>query len=393
MSEGKRLHIVANTSSSSEAFARRTNELSRFISGIARANCELERCIGESSLSMIRVNPSTRESSSDGRITRHTLPLFETVGTLNPNNIYRKARSVDELRDAFAPLISEMSGIARDADVVLLGGTYFVPWCLLQAARALRKPVVLCYAGILSMEISHLPQDMQETLRLMEKDFYDPGIFYIFPSELTRKTVQGIFGQELRKCEVVYNGVPMEFLQEGDLKKEVAIAFVGRNTSVKNPEFLLPLSEELRKIDSAHQVHMVTSFDPNNSLLQRLRRAGVVVREPMDTPALADFYRSTRVVISPSRFETYGNVPLEAVSSGTPALISPTMGVGEVFSMLGISGYISSFEDPREVAHRLDSIIRGNESVSPEVRERIRKNLTWDRAISRYLEICQMEAA
>jgi glycosyltransferase involved in cell wall biosynthesis len=286
-----------------------------------------------------------------------------------------------------------MARIVQSADVVLLGGTYFVPWCLLQAARLQRKPVVLCYAGILSMEIRHLPDEMQETLRLMERDFYDPRIFYVFPSELTRKTVQQIFGKELPKSEVVYNGVPPEFLAFGESReKEVAIAFVGRNTSVKNPEYLLRLAGALRSSGSPHRIHMVTSVEPDNKLIRELRRAGVIIFEPMDTGRLAEFYRSAHVVISPSKFETYGNVPLEAVSTGTPALISPVMGVGEVFGMLGIGGYITTFEDPLQVAGRIDSIIRTNESVPDEVREKIRRDLSWKQAISRYLKICEAQA-
>jgi glycosyltransferase involved in cell wall biosynthesis len=390
----RNLRIAANTSSSTEAFARRTNELSRFISGIGRQCNELERYIGgKRSLHLIKVHPELRERTREGNVKRFTLPLLETVGTTNPNNIYRKAGTIDELRHAFGPLIYEMARIVKSADVVLLGGTYFVPWCLLQAARLQRKPVVLCYAGILSMEIRHLPDEMQETLRLMEQDFYDPKIFYVFPSELTRKTVQAIFGKELPKSEVVYNGVPPEFLAFGESReKEVAIAFVGRNTSVKNPEFLLRLAGALRSSSSTHRIHMVTSIDPENRLLRELRKAGVIILEPMDTGRLADFYRSAHVVISPSKFETYGNVPLEAVSTGTPALISPGMGVSEVFGMLGISGYITPFDDSLQVAERIDAIIRTNESVSDVVRERIRKNLSWKQAISRYLEICEAQA-
>ncbi|MCI0503567.1 glycosyltransferase family 4 protein [Candidatus Micrarchaeota archaeon] len=390
----RNLRIAANTSSSTEAFARRTNELSRFISGIGRQCCELERCIGgRRSLHLIKAHPELRERSREGNVRRFTLPLLETIGTTNPNNIYRKARTLDELQDAFAPLIAEMARIIQSVDVVLLGGTYFVPWCLLQAARQQRKPVVLCYAGILSMEIRHLPEEMQGTLKLMEKDFYDPRIFYIFPSELTRRTVQQIFGNTLQKSEVVYNGVPPEFLAYSENpEKEVPIAFVGRNTSVKNPEFLLGLAGALRSKGSTHRIHMVTSADPNNSLIRELRKAGVIILEPMDTGRLADFYRSASVIVSPSKFETYGNVPLESVSTGTPALISPGMGVGEVFRMLGIGGYITAFDDPLQVAERADSIIRTNESVPNEVRERIRKDLSWNQAILRYLEICEVQA-
>lgn len=387
----RNVHIIGNTSSSTEAFARRTSEISKFVSGIGRQNLELERGISKATrLTLIKTHPTERETLREGNITRHTIPLLETIHTANPNNIYRNARTLGDLRSAFGNLIEEMALILKDADVVLLGGTYFVPWCLLQAAREARKPLVLCYAGILSKEITHLPIRMQETLKLMEQDFYDPKIFYIFPSMLTKGVVEGIFGKKVRSCEVVYNGVPLEFLSLlGPSKKEFPVAFIGRNTPVKNPEFLLGLAEAL---DRRHALYMVTKTDPANRLIRELKAQGVIVLDPMGTDDLARFYSSCGVVVSPSRFETYGNVPLEAISTGTPALISSSMGVGEVFGMLGLSAYIDRFEDAQLIAGRIGRMIEGNERVGEDVRSKIREKLSWPAVISRYLEICLMQA-
>jgi glycosyltransferase involved in cell wall biosynthesis len=386
----RRVHIAANTSSSTEAFARRTNEISRFISGIGRQNSELERSIPDGMrLSLIKTHPTSSERRLEGRISRYTFSLEETLRTRNPNNIYRMSGSIEELRSNFEPLIEEISGIVREADVVLLGGTYFVPWCVLQAARRERKPAVLCYAGILSMEITHLPHEMQRTLRLMEQDFYDPNIFYIFPSQLTRKTVQEIFRRPLESSEVVYNGVPPEFLAiEGPSRKVTQVAFVGRNTPVKNPEFLLRLKSALDSMHRDYVVKMVTGIDPQNRLIKELKRAGVVVLEPLGTDELARFYASTAMVISPSRFETFGNVPLEALSTGTPALVSSNMGVSEVFSSLGMNELVTDFGDAREVAGRIEEAVERGESVPESVRRKIRAELSWPRVIRRYLDIC-----
>jgi glycosyltransferase involved in cell wall biosynthesis len=386
----KKLHIVGNTSSSTEAFARRTTEISNFVSGIDRQNTEIARYLsGEKRLTLIKTHPTMREQSTRNRITRHTLPLQDTLKTKNPNDIYRKAGSLDELKSHFEPLISEMAGIVKEADVVLLGGTYFVPWALLQAARMHNKPTVLCYAGILSMEIKHLPEEIQSTLKLMEQDFYDPNIFYIFPSKLTKKTVQAIFDRKIPNNAVIYNGVPAEFLAvKGPSEKAVPIAFVGRNTFVKNPEFLLKLADALRALGSLHRIHMVTKIDPENDLIKELRGLGAIVLEPLDTPKLAEFYRTTSIIVSPSHFETFGNVPLEAVSSGTPALVSPSMGVSEVFAGFGMGEYVTGFDDPYAIAERAERAIKEKETVPEGVREKIRRDLSWPSVISRYLEVC-----
>jgi glycosyltransferase involved in cell wall biosynthesis len=390
----KPLHIVGNTSSSTEAFARRTNEISKFVSGIGRQNTELERNISDGMrLTLVKTNPTGAERTDDGRVSRVTFSLEETIKTKNPNNIYRMSCSLSELLFNFEPLIDEMSNVVKTADVVLLGGTYFVPWCLLQAARRQRKPVVLCYAGILSMEITHLPPKIQRTLRLMEQDFYDPDVFYIFPSELTRKTVQKVFGRTLPKSEVIFNGVPPEFLAvSGPARKVTHIAFVGRNTPVKNPEFLLELKSALERLRRDYTMKMVTGIDPENRLLKEMRKAGIVVLEPLGTSELAGFYASTGLVISPSRFETFGNVPLEALSTGTPALVSNAMGVSEVFGSLGMDELVTDFSDASKVAEKIEEAVENGKAVPENVRERIRNELNWPRIIRKYIDICVRQA-
>jgi len=389
----RKLHIVGNTSSSTETFARRTNELSRYISGLARQESELARGLKTGqSISLIRMDPEESSSSNEGIVRRHTLSLRALTGHANPNNIYRASGSINDLLNHFEPLIEGMRKIILEesADVVLLGGTYYVPWCLLQAARSTAKPVVLCYAGILSKEIAHLPDNIQSVLREMEQDFFDRSIFYIFPSGLTRKTVECIFGQKITNFEVVFNGVPEEFLgyRENVNRPEVQVAFIGRFTSVKNPEFLLELAESLKQMGKQMDIRMVTRAEENNPLVKQLRARGVVILPPMDTSSLGDFYRKTGVVISPSVFETYGNVPLEAVSSGTPALVSRNMGVSEVFNILGLSDLITDFSDVRAVIEKMEQMLMKGVRIPVEIADKIKESFAWPRIITRYMDIC-----
>jgi len=393
----RKLHIVANTSSSTEAFARRTNELSRFISGLARQESELVRGLkGGQSISLIRVDNEESGFSEDGPIRRHILSLHQLTSHANPNDIYRASSDLKELQNHFEPIIESMRKtiVSESADVVLLGGTYYVPWCLLKAARSASKPVVLCYAGILSREIAHLPEQMRSVLKIMEQDFYDPSIFYIFPSELTRIEVERIFNKHLTNYEVVFNGVPEEFLgfREDSAKKEVHIAFVGRFTSVKNPEFLLELATTLKAMGKEMNIHMVTRTDEYNPKAQQLRSIGVIVLPPMNTSSLGGFYRRSHLLISPSHFETYGNAPLEAVSSGTPALVSERMGVSEVFRLLGLTDLIIDFSDVRNVIRKIDEMLGNGFRIKSDIITKIRENLSWSKVIIRYLGICAKQA-
>ena len=390
------LHIVANTRATTEAFGRRNEEIVKLVSGIGRQNTELKLKVSHASgtrLTLLQVDPGLQAKVSDGKITRHSISLMNTIGTANPLDVFDRSKSIDELRSGFAPMIKHMEKIVKDADVVFLSGTYYFPWALLQAARNQNKPVVICYAGILSMEISHLPEDIQTIMRVMEKDFDQPSLHYVFPSDLTRKTVEGIFGHPLSKSEIIFNGVPLEFFEApAHSKKDIGVAFVGRFTSVKNPKFMIDLANELTKRGSKSKVHMVTKSVPDYPLFHELEASPVVIHSPMETKDLARFYSSTSVVLSPSHFETYGNVPLEAVSAGTPALISPFMGVTEVFNQLDLSHWITKFDDAQTIADKVEGFVKNKVSISPEIRTRIRNMLSWQGVAGKYLDICTSHA-
>ena len=386
------VHIVANTRLSTEAYGRMTDEMTKIVNGNGKQNTGFERNLSgatEKRLSLLQVHPTSREIIREGRITRHVLPLAGTIGTTDPIEIFGKAKTIEELRYEFSPLIKSMEEIVKDADVVLLSGGYYFPWSLFQAARNLHKPVVLCYAGILSKEITHLPENVQKMMKLMEKDFDDPLLYYIFPSSLTKATVEGIFGHALPRSEVIFNGVPPEFFDARfRMKKEKRVSFVGRCTSVKNPEFMVKLADEFEKRGSGYKVHMVTKPVDHYPFYYDLKNAPITMHSPMGTADLARFYGASSVIVSPSYFETYGNVPLEAISAGTHALVSPSMGVTEVFKHFDMTSYITMFDDVTAVVDKIEYLVKGKVRVPQSLRERIKNMLSWPAVVEKYIDIC-----
>jgi glycosyltransferase involved in cell wall biosynthesis len=77
------------------------------------------------------------------------------------------------------------------------------------------------------------------------------------------------------------------------------------------------------------------------------------------------------IVISPSHFETYGNVAKEALATGTPAIVSPNMGVSETFNKLGLNDWVVDFNSVKSVYNKIENII--GEPVSEKTREKMKK--------------------
>jgi hypothetical protein len=73
----------------------------------------------------------------------------------------------------------------------------------------------------------------------------------------------------------------------------------------------------------------------------------------MANDKMKSFYKKQGLIISPSHFETFGNVPVETVCVGVPVLINENMGCSEVFSQAELEEMIISFDNLELVADRV----------------------------------------
>jgi glycosyltransferase involved in cell wall biosynthesis len=94
----------------------------------------------------------------------------------------------------------------------------------------------------------------------------------------------------------------------------------------------------------------------------------------MDSHSLAKFYGKMGVVLSPSFFETYGNVAQEAIATGTPAIVGPNMGVSEIFKEIGLSQWIVDFKSTKNIYNKIKDI--SGQPISNKIKKMLKYNLT-----------------
>lgn len=360
------------------------------IGGITRRVREMQRKINEGDgthrLVVIEIHPSQRLCIEDRYTKIYKIPLPEkmTLGT-----IYKRLPSLDQLQQRFEPTIQEIEDIleAEKVDVVLSEGAYYAPWCLYQASIRVGSPLVILYAGILKYETRHFPEETRKILIEMENDFINPRFMYLFPSNLTRTAVEKEYGK-LERTKVIPNGISREFFQLEPKHDYDGIGFVGRLTKTKNPEYLIMLREEMKRQKVDMDIYMVIDLSHVNGLKKKLSKAGIKTLSYMDTQCLRDFYRDRGIMVSPSVFETYGNVPIESVASGTPALINNNMGVAEVFKKHNLDSYIIDFSEVNDVVSRIETF--RDHRISKSIRESLREYM-WDSIIEEYCRICSLE--
>jgi glycosyltransferase involved in cell wall biosynthesis len=133
-----------------------------------------------------------------------------------------------------------------------------------------------------------------------------------------------------RPCYLMPRGVDAELFHPDKRRRDPGdhdqvLGFVGRLSIEKNVALLAKVQEELERMGyKGFRFLIVGHGGAEGWLRERLRRAeipGVLKGEP-----LATAYANMDLFVFPSHTDTFGNVVLEALASGVPAIVTPDGG-------------------------------------------------------------------
>jgi len=286
------------------------------------------------------------------------------------------SQNLEDLRHIYRGAIEQYKIAIKEEkpDIVLINGTYYLPWCLYLASKEVGATTVLHYHGSISKETEHWLEKPRKIFQEMEKSFDSKDLFYIFPSELTKQVVENeVFGHSVKKCSILPNAVPLHFFEQKVNRCKKNIGIICRWAKVKNIDFFNELAKYNRKKGGQYIINVITDLKKNAKPRKAL--GGMVkFRRPVDSNEMGKFYSKMGMVLSPSVFETYGNVPQEAIASGVPALVSSNMGVAEIFKQLGLAEFITDFSSMPIVYERIKDV--SGQSISQDIREKMKELLS-----------------
>lgn len=133
-----------------------------------------------------------------------------------------------------------------------------------------------------------------------------------------------------RTCHLMPRGVDAQLFHPGKRKRDPedtdqVLGFVGRLSIEKNVTLLAEVQEELERLGRKNFRFLIVGHGAEeNWLRERLPRAeipGVLRGE-----ALSEAYANMDLFVFPSHTDTFGNVVLEALASGVPAIVTPDGG-------------------------------------------------------------------
>jgi glycosyltransferase involved in cell wall biosynthesis len=133
-----------------------------------------------------------------------------------------------------------------------------------------------------------------------------------------------------RSCRLMPRGVDAVLFdpakrQRNPEDREIILGFVGRMSVEKNVALLVRIQQELEQRGIRNFRYLIVGQGNLEAWLrERLPRAefaGVLKGEP-----LAEAFARMDLFVFPSHTDTFGNVVLEALASGVPAIVTPSGG-------------------------------------------------------------------
>jgi glycosyltransferase involved in cell wall biosynthesis len=203
------------------------------------------------------------------------------------------------------------------------------------AKRVSGKPLVI---HVHATDFDRSGGSVNPQVYAMEKEGMDAADKIITVSNLTRSIVIEKYNISPDKVVTVYNAVePLSQEEKIKLKKgvdEKIVTFLGRITMQKGPEYFVEAANMvLKKMNNVRFV-MAGSGDMMNAMVKRAAELKIADRFHftgfLKGDDVFDMFRMSDVFVMPSVSEPFGIVPLEAMQSNVPVIISYQSGVSEI---------------------------------------------------------------
>jgi len=203
-------------------------------------------------------------------------------------------------------------------------------------------------------------------------------------SEFTKRVVVDKYGIPESKITVVHNAVyPI-----GESEKQNVVLFLGRLTIQKGPEFFLKAAKKVLEYEDAKFV-VAGVGDMLPKLIEQAVHMGisnkVIFTGALTEDEVRHIYKISSVYVMPSVSEPFGITALEAISAGTPTIVSKSAGVSEVLK----SVFKVDFWDTDEMANKIIAILR-YEPLRDHMGQSSKREVqlfTWDRVAERTIAV------
>lgn len=292
------------------------------------------------------------------------------------------------------PLGAALKARLPDYDLVHLHSVFLWPtWAAARAARRAGRPYVVSPRGMLVRELVTRKSWFAKTLwiRLVERNTVRHAAAIHATSALEREQL-GRFGFELPRIEVIPNGVELG-TDVPSLGSSVSVPtdrpyllFLGRVNWKKGLDRLIPALTLVPDVNLVVAGNDEENYRPALDALAA--REGVRERVHFVGPVYGQdkhlLLRGALALVLPSYSENFGNVVLEAMAAGCPAVVTEEVGLADVVRSSG-SGVVTGGTPVAlgNALQRLTVDAEARRAMGEKGRRIVATDYSWDSVASR----------
>lgn len=230
------------------------------------------------------------------------------------------------------------SGIASKEDYDIIHAHDWLTYPAgIAAKKASGKPLVV---HMHATEFDRTGGNVNQAVYDMEREGMQAADRVITVSNLTRKIVIEKYGIDPNKVVTVHNAVDQDVAQDVvEMKKKIkdkVVTFLGRITFQKGPEYFIEAAYKILQKDDNVRFVMAGSGDMLNKMIERVAHLRIADKFHftgfLKGDDVTNMFALSDVFVMPSVSEPFGIVPLEAMRSNVPVVISKQSGVAEVLN-------------------------------------------------------------
>jgi len=232
----------------------------------------------------------------------------------------------------------------------------------------------------------------------IERTAYKNADGIIAVSKKMKQDVMEIYGVDERKVEVIYNGIDPDFykpvfdesilLKYGIKPNKPFVLFVGRITRQKG---IAQLIQAIPQIDSNAQIVLCAGAPDTPDIAEECKNAiaeasskrdGIIwIQDMLPHTELRVIYSYATVFVTPSMYEPFGIINLEAMACGTPVVGSAVGGIPEII-LEGETGFLVPLGDnfKTDLANKLNTLLTNpdlSKKMGKLARERAENVFSW----------------
>lgn len=336
------------------------------------------------------------EMSKDQVILGHEVTIFTSFSHSNKQKEIRDGYNIERFKNfrimgnsISITLLSRLNDVKNDFDIIHAHSHLFFSTILCAVIRKKASvPLVVTNHGIVSQRVPLYINTIYN--RTFAKWIFKSADKIICYTE-EEKSIIGNWGIDLKKIEVIHNGINTDLFTPKNTKKTNQLLWVGRFIPGKGVKYLIDAFKIVSDKHPHYKLLMVGNGPLKEDIEKRINRLGledkIEIKEFIPNSEIPQIYQNSDIFVLPSLEEGVPRTILEAMSCGIPIVCT---NLTQIVNIVNDCGITVPAKNSHLIADAINTIIEHEEIsliFSERAREKVLNGYSWENTVKETVKL------